>query len=177
MTSFLRIANKKGTAIILALVAGTVLLQLAVIFTMQVRNSRPQTDLIDERVRLQFLANGLTEVALLKFQKYPADFYNCWRYREEDAGPLLNYTTRANEFSLLTADDQPNSSFNQNPIAIELATMTLATSDDQHWRTEVLLIRTEATYDSRRGRTLTSDSVRTVRTERLTNTNLPAAAP
>ncbi len=164
----------RGSSLVLALVISAVLIQFAVIYIMQIRNSVPQTHLIDERVRLRYLAHGMTELALLKYQKFPTDFYNAYEYASAtgNLSVLKSFTVDAAEFSTLTVEDQPISTFNNTHISLELATMTLATTDK--WGVEVLTIRARANYESRRVvASITTDVVRTVRTERNSSLVIP----
>jgi len=167
-------SKRNGSALAMALVIGAVLLQLAIIYSMQTRNSVPQTHQVDERVRLRYLAHGITELALLKFQKFPSEFYKAWEYASAtgDVSVLNAFAVNAAEFSSLTTDDQPKSTFNSNEIAMSIATMTLSTGDQ--WGTEILTIRATATYNSRRGASVTADVVRTVRTSRNTSLFIPS---
>jgi hypothetical protein len=158
----------------MSLIIATVLLQFAIIYTFQVRSSAPQTHQVDERIRLRYLAHGMTELALLKFQKFPSEFYNAWEYASatNDLSVWKDLTINADEFSELDDDkDQPESTFNDFPIEIGLATMSLETSD--RWGVEVLKIRTAAKYESRRNLTFEADAVRTVRTQRETSKVIP----
>lgn len=170
--------GRRGTAVILALVFAMILLQFALLYSGLIGQSKPQTELIDERVRLQYLSRGLTEIALLKFQKFPADFYNCWRYQAstsanasfwlDTTGPLARYTIEAPEMKeyKTTGFSESKSSFNDRPICFNLTEMRLMTSN--RWNVEVLQIKANAQYSSRSGKTVTVDAVRTVRTERVT---------
>lgn len=165
----------KGTAILLALVFGVILLQFAIAYSSMVSQSRPQTDQIDERIRLQYLANGLSEIALLKYQKFPADFYNCWRYQastsanlefwQDQTGRLAEFTHLAPEFKI-DAFTGSNSSFNSAPIKLWLVDIRVMT--DNPWGVEALQIRSKAEYTGRTGRTINVVTGRTVRTERVT---------
>lgn len=169
------IKERRGSALAMALVIGVVLLQFAIIYTMQARNSSSQTHHVDERVRLRYLAHGLSELALLKFQKFPSEFYKAWEYASAtgDVSILDDFAINAPEFSsLIEDDDQPKSTFNPNKITLSIATMTLATADQ--WGAEILTIRAEAGYLSRRGASITADVVRTVRTDRQTSLAIPS---
>lgn len=176
----LRLSNgRQGTAIVLALVFATILLQFAISYSGLIGQSRPQTEIIDERVRLHYLSKGLTEVALLKFQKFPSDFYNCWRYQAstsanvsnfwlDTSGPLARYTIEAPEMKeyKTTGFSGSTSSFNTKPICFNLTEMRLMTSN--RWNIEVLQIKANAHYTTRSGKSVNVDAVRTVRTERVT---------
>lgn len=171
-------ANRRGTAIVLALVFGAILLQFAISYSGLIGQSRGQTDIIDERVRLKYLSQGLTEIALLKFQKFPADFYNCWRFQASSStnvsfwldttGPLARYTIAAPEFNeyAINGFTESKSSFNDRPIRLNLTEMRLMTTN--RWNVEALQIKANAHYTTRSGKSINVDTVRTVRTERVT---------
>lgn len=170
--------GRQGTAIVLALVFATILLQLAISYSGLIGQTRPQTELIDERVRLHYLSKGLTEIALLKFQKFPSDFYNCWRHQASTStnvsfwldtnGPLARYTIEAPEMKeyKTTGFSESTSSFNTRPICFNLTEMRLMTSN--RWNVEVLQIKANAHYTTRSGKAINVDAIRTVRTERVT---------
>jgi hypothetical protein len=169
---------RRGTAIVLALVFAVILLQFAIAYTNIVGQSRPQTGQIDERVRLHYLANGLTEIALLKYQRFPADFYNAWRrqastsvnlqFWRDPAGPLADFSIQAPEFNQYRVNGftESRSSFNASPIQVELLEMRLMTNN--YWNVEALQIRARAQYTDRNNRAVNVETVRTVRTERVT---------
>ncbi|HNW34796.1 MAG TPA: hypothetical protein PKM25_07690 [Candidatus Ozemobacteraceae bacterium] len=169
---------RQGTAVILALVFGVLLLQLAIAYSGLIGQYRPQTEIIDERVRLQYLSAGLTEIALLKFQKFPADFYNCWRFQAsssanpsfwlDTSGPLPEFSITAPEFNQVAANGftTSRSTFNDRPIRLCLSEMRLMT--DNRWNVEVLQIKAHARYTGRSGNVINIDTIRTVRTERVT---------
>ncbi|HOT30189.1 MAG TPA: hypothetical protein PLU72_18570 [Candidatus Ozemobacteraceae bacterium] len=174
-----RLSNgRQGTAIVLALVFATILLQFAISYSGLIGQSRPQTEIIDERVRLHYLSKGLTEIALLKFQKFPSDFYNCWRNQAststnisfwlDTSGPLARFTIEAPEMKeyKTTGFAESTSSFNNTPICFNLTEMRLMTSN--RWNVEVLQIKANAHYTTRSGKSINVDAVRTVRTERVT---------
>lgn len=170
--------SRRGTAIVLALVFAMILLQFAISYSGLIGQSRPQTEFIDERVRLHYLSKGLTEIALLKFQKFPADFYNCWRFQAstsknisfwlDTTGPLARYTIEAPEMKEYKTKgfSESTSSFNDRPICFNLTEMRLMTSN--RWNVEVLQIKANAHYSTRSGKSINVDAVRTVRTERVT---------
>lgn len=169
---------RQGVALVFALVFAVILLQFAISYSGLISQSRPQTDIIDERVRLHYVAMGLTEVALLKFQKFPADFYNCWRHQAsasananfwlDTKGPLASFSIAAPEFNqyATTGFTESRSSFNSTPIKVKLSEIRLIT--DNRWNVEVLQIKANAQYAGRTGKPINVDTVRTLRTERTT---------
>lgn len=166
MFKALVVPQRQGIALVFALVFAVVLLQFAIAYSGLVRQSRPQTDKIDERVRLHYLANGLAEIALLKYQKFPADFYYCWSYASETAttGPLKAFTVDAPEFKIENFMSS-SSSFNSEPITIKITDMKLLTNNP--WKTEALEIKATACYKPRTGgEEIEVVAGRIVRTER-----------
>ncbi len=171
--------GRRGTAIVLALVFAVILLQFAIAYSGLLGQSRPQTEIIDERVRLNYLSKGLTEIALLKFQKFPTDFYNCWKAQAstsknlnsfwlDKTGPLARFTIAAPEFKEYEKNGftESRSSFNVMPIRLKLTEMRLMTSNQ--WNIEALQIKANAHYTGRSGKSINVDAVRIVRTERIT---------
>ena len=134
--------SKKGSAIALALIFATVLLMMGLAYAKLTDNNKKQTVMVDERVKLQYLAHSLTELALLKFQLYPADFYACSeaaKAKNPNDKYLKEYTTEAPEFKLF------KSSYFDKPIELTLDNMVILTN--RKWRDEVLYIRSSANYD------------------------------
>ena len=164
------IKSNSASAIVISIVFAVVLLQLAIIYTLQVRESRPQTEQIDERIRLRYLAHGLTEIALLKLQRFPADYYHVWEYGKDEQ-PYKDFTYMAEEFAADQFDnesDQPASHFNNNTVRVTLDRMELSTASDTYWTEQVFVIRAIAEYQDRRGRHVNTDAVRTVKSSRQT---------
>ena len=138
---------KKGSAVALCLVFATVLLMMGLAYSKLTSTSKNQTVQIDERIKLEYLAHGITELALLKFQLYPADFYACLEASEKgDSSFLLGYTTEASEFRFTgdRAEKRSVSSFNTTSVNLELASMTIITN--AKWKNEVLYIEAFANY-------------------------------
>lgn len=162
--------TKNGSALAIAIVFSVVLLQLALVYSKQVSNITASTQQIDERVRLQYLADGIAQIALLKFQKFPSDYYYAWDYKTVEATQFNSFTTNADEFkeeAFNNDQDQPSSILSKGgKIKAKLIFMNLETTSAQKWEQEVLTIKTEAKYNNNRGKELTADSVLTVKTER-----------
>ncbi len=157
--------TKRGAALILALVFAVVLLQMAIAYSSMTRSSKPQTVQIDERVKLDYLAHGLTELALLKFQLYPADFYAAWEAAKMGQTKYLSdFTTAAPEFTIKGFKESV-SSFNAAPVDIQLASMAILT--DNKWKTEALFIQAGAEYEDQMGRSISKEAVRLVSLERI----------
>ena len=157
---------KRGSAVALALVFATVLLVMGLAYSKMTVGHKRQTVQIDERIKLEYLAHGITELALLKFQLYPADVYAC----EEAASYgrvdfIQKFAEKADEFRFLH-DKYSHSSFDKTEISLMLATMTILTNNK--WNNEVLFIAASATYTDSFGRTLDKDVTRIVDLNRKT---------
>ena len=157
---------KRGSAVALCLVFATVLLVMGLAYSKLTFGHKRQTVQIDERIKLEYLAHGLTELALLKFQLYPADFYACDEAAQQGDGSfLVKFGNGADEFKLLN-DKNSQSSFDKTEISIVLATMTILTNNK--WNNEVLYIAASATYTDSFGRHLDKDVTRIVDLNRKT---------
>lgn len=157
--------KRNGMALLLALVFAVVLLQMAVSYSGMLGQSKPQTVMIDERIKLEYVSHSLTELALLKFQLFPADYYACWEAAQKGHGSYLNkFTIGAKEFTVTNYTDSV-SSFNAAPINIQLASMAILT--DNKWKTEALFIKADAAYTDQFERTVSKDAVRVISLERV----------
>lgn len=139
--------TKKGSVMALCLVFATVLLVMGLAYAKMTSTSKVQTVQVDERIKLEYLANGITEMALLKFQLYPADFYACMEAANSDKHNdsfLKKFTIEAPEFTI-RGDKNSHSSFNDSGLNLQLASMTILTN--QKWRDEVLYIEALAAYE------------------------------
>ncbi|MFZ5950462.1 MAG: hypothetical protein ACOYXC_07140 [Candidatus Rifleibacteriota bacterium] len=160
-----KLNRRNGMALILALVFAVVLLQMAIAYSSMTKTTKVQTVQIDERIKLDYLAQGLTELALLKFQLYPGDYYACWEaFKLGNANYLNEFTIGANEFTIANFGDS-KSSFNNQQIGIQLASMAIYT--DNKWKTEALFIQAGAEYTDQFGRSISKDAVRIVSIERV----------
>ena len=138
---------KRGSAVALCLIFATVLLMMGLAYSKQTATSKRQTVQIDERIKLEYLAHGVTELALLKFQLYPADFYACMEASKlNDSSYLTSFTTGAPEFQFIgkRAENRSVSSFNSTSVNLQLASMTILTNNK--WNNEVLYIEAFANY-------------------------------
>ncbi len=147
--------NKNGSAIALALVFATVLLLMGLAYSKMTAGARVQTVKIDERIKLDFLAHGMTELALLKFQLFPADFYACMEAASYSP-PINNNDTNNKLISFRANDDtfrfdrtdtssiQTIFKLASESITLHLASMTILTNNK--WGNEVLYIEAGATY-------------------------------
>lgn len=165
-------SKKSGMALVMALAFAMILLQMAISYSGMTRSSKPQTVQIDERIKLGFLARGITELAILKFQMFPADYYACWEaYKDYGISEYLTrFTTGADEFKSLggAADgkfSESQSTFNNTELHVQLATMTLFTQNK--WNTEALLIQAFASYTDQYGRNINKDAVKIISAQRV----------
>jgi hypothetical protein len=168
--------RKKGMALILALIFAVVLLQMAIAFSGMTKQSKPQTVQIDERIKLDYLAHGLTELALLKFQLFPAEYYACLDAAKAGKKSYLDdFTIKAKEFSdprflqisgqNFKATEISSSTFDATRINIQLASMAIVT--DNKWKREAILIRAVANYTNQFGKNIDKEAVRVVSLERI----------
>ena len=135
---------KRGSAIALCLIFATVLLIMGLAYKKLTSTARKQTVQIDERIKLDYLAHGMTELALLKFQLYPADYYACKEAAEYgDNSYLLAFAENASEFQIIE-DTSSWSTFDNTAINLQLASMSILT--DNKWNNEILYIEASAWY-------------------------------
>ena len=157
---------KRGSAVALCLIFATVLLVMGLAYSKLTIGHKKQTVQIDERIKLEYLAQGLTELALLKFQLYPADFYACNEAAQYgDVSYLESFGHKAKEFSFYN-DNYSQSSFDKTQISLLMATMTILTNNK--WNNEVLYVAASATYTDSFGRIVDKDVTRIVDLNRKT---------
>ena len=169
---YYELSRRRANALLLSLVFAMILLQLAVSYSGMLKQSHPQSLQIDERVKMDFLAQGLIEKALLKFQLFPADFYaanDATRVASYGANAttlyLNNWLTDANLTITNFAD--ASSSMSNVPMNCVISSMSLLTN--YKWHEEALQARSEASYLSRNQGTVTKEVVRTMQLSRHTN--------
>ncbi len=156
---------KKGSAIAFCLTFATVLLVMGMAFARLTMNNKKQTVQIDERIKLDYLAQGMTELAILKFQLYPADFYACIeassKYKKDEY--LEKFTVRSEEFTIRN-DKNSYSSFNDTGINLQIASFTIFT--ENKWKDEVLYVEATANYTDQYGKIINKTVKRVVNLER-----------
>ncbi|HNV70743.1 MAG TPA: hypothetical protein PKO06_13665 [Candidatus Ozemobacteraceae bacterium] len=167
-----RLTKRRANALLLSLVFAMILLQLAVSYSGLLRQSHPQSQQIDERVKMDFLAQGLIEKAILKFQLFPADFYAA-----HDATRVASYGANATSFYLnnwitdanlsLINFAEASSTMSNIPMNCVVSSMSLLT--DFKWNREALQARAETTYLSRSQGTVSKEVVRTLQLTRQSN--------
>ena len=155
---------RKGSAIAFCLTFATVLLVMGMAYARLTMNNKKQTVQIDERIKLEYLAQGMTELAILKFQLYPADFYACIQASKLNKSEYLEkYTIKSPEFTI--RDDKSSfSSFNNSGINLQIASFTILT--DNKWKNEVLYVEATANYPDQYGKIINKTVKRVVNLER-----------
>jgi len=76
--------NKRGIAIVIVLVFATALLGLAGVYVRNSREATPINSKILERVQMDFIGQGITQLALLKFKQLPSEFYYAYNFSVRD---------------------------------------------------------------------------------------------
>ncbi len=161
---------KKGSAIVIVLVISTTLLVMALGYSKLTKNVTASTAKIDDHVRLQYLADGLAQIVLLKYKKYPSDFYDAWiaaRAGNNDAESALrafitgkdgangtgNGAGEFDQSKFLNANDQPISMLSanrkgnsENMIHLSVISVDLRTTVNDRWSEDVLTIVTGASF-------------------------------
>ncbi|NLM17536.1 MAG: hypothetical protein GX221_07450 [Candidatus Riflebacteria bacterium] len=175
--------KKRGSAVALALLLGAGLLILGIVYVKLIRHSSLPTYQIDERVKVKYLADGLAEFALLKFQCFPYDYYTVLEYSDLATAPLNLFVTDNGKFQLGGLnlaegapqwDDLPRSSFDNGPVSIVVDTINLYTSNTK-WDTDVLEVVMDATFFSRREKkNVTSRLSKTFRIQRVSLHEIPS---
>lgn len=153
------VKQKKGSAIAFCLTFATVLLTMGLAYSSLTANNKKQTIQIDERIKLDYLAQGMAELAVLKYQLYPTDFYACMEASENGDDSYLKKYTMAEEFRII-GDKSSKSSFNENGINLEVASFTILT--DNKWTNEVLYVEAFANYFDQFGRDINKRVTRIV---------------
>lgn len=156
----------------MALVFAVVLLQMAVSYSGMLRTAKPQTTLIDERARVEFLANGVIELALLKFQLFPSDFYAAC-----EAANGVPAANRTNDYlssfvnnNLRIDETVVDSILGSTQYAIQVDEMILhTTASGTRWNRQALEIRASVAFNDASGRPVNRTITRVYEIDRLTN--------
>ncbi len=161
-------SERKGVALVIALVFAVLLLQMAVAYTNILKTAQPQTEILDESIKLSFLADGLAQKAILKFQLFPGDFYAAW-----DAASISNNQQFVRDFwdqaDLKNQNcAEANSSFASFPITVEISSMSLLTIPN--WKKEALRVQAIANFTNKKNIDKDKIVVRVFSTARETNT-------
>jgi hypothetical protein len=170
--------DRKGTAVVIALVFGILLLQMGVVYTNILRTSKPQTSRIDERSRVEFLANGLIELALLKFRFLPSDFYASYDAAFSAAIPSGNRTDQylrsfIND-PVFTVSEQVQDSLLGNVVYnAQISDMVLHTvATDSRWGVQALEISATVTFSTTDAANVTRTVTKVYRVDRFSTAPL-----
>jgi len=138
-------------AVLFVLVFAILLLQLAISYSGMIRVGKPQTLVIDDRGKAEFLAQGLIDKAILKFQLFPADFYAAWEARKKN--PSL-YSTYLNTFmsDLQMSSNEASSSFSmlKSPFSVNIASISLY--NNAKWNLDALYVEAAVTFQDNFGK-------------------------
>ena len=165
-------SSKNGHALILSLVFAAILLQLAISYTGMLKSAHPQNILIDERVKMDFITQGLIEKSILKFQLFPADFYaandatNVASYGPLVTSVYLNAFVNDPALSLINFTGA-NSSISSVTINVSIASMALLTR--YRWNQEAIRIQALASYMSKSHGNVQKEQVRLIKINRIAN--------
>lgn len=172
--------KKKGSILALAIVIASILLVIGLAYSKLVSQTMVPTLTIDEHTRVQYLAEGVCRMVLLKYHKFPTDFYAAWLASSSEF--LLNFGENAPEFQpekFLNTDDQPTSLLAKNKtghindmVRINVASLTLQTNFDKKWKEDVVTVVTTAKYLSSRGEVMMATSTMSIVVNRDINESL-----
>ncbi|MFZ2960276.1 MAG: hypothetical protein WA705_25620 [Candidatus Ozemobacteraceae bacterium] len=73
--------SSKGMALIIVLAISAALLVMGLSYIQTFSQSRPVNPKVLEKLQADFLAGGLQRIALLKFKRFPEDFYHAYFYQ------------------------------------------------------------------------------------------------
>jgi hypothetical protein len=77
------IGKRRGMAIVIVLVFVMSLMVLGSSYIKNLSNVQPGNTRILDQIQAEFLAQGLHRIAILKFKKYPSDFYHAFIWNIE----------------------------------------------------------------------------------------------
>lgn len=156
---------RKGMALVMVLVFATLLALGALAFSKMFQQSRPQNQVIDERVKIDFLAQGYVERALLKYQLFPADYYAAAiAHKKGFTGPLKNFieddpALQISNFTQASATFSTVQSLGVDVVSIDLLASWSYNSD-------AIRVRAVGTFQNHAGQVVSKDVVRILKTER-----------
>ena len=166
--------NKSGSAIPIVLIFSFLMLVMGLAYGRLTQNSKIQTIQIDERVKLDYAIESMAELALLKYQLYPADYYVCKELEEKGNDTyikqFLEKGVTGNNVPFWQNDENCKSSFNNKPVHIELIDMKIITTEK--WNTEALQVDAFANYNDMFGRDIDKTGTRLYEINRITDTKL-----
>lgn len=126
MTSHLPRLTSRGTALVIVLVFSTVLLTFGLFYLRTVSQSMPINPLQLRRIQADFLAEGIANIAMLKYQELPSDFYYSYFVgRIATAGANMAPLTTYLGDSILNGNSTINTTFadpNSPPLLVTYTT-------------------------------------------------------
>ncbi|MBI3038260.1 hypothetical protein HYY75_04285 [bacterium] len=158
------IINRKGVAIIISMVFATLLFLGALAYTNMLTRSKPQNIVLDERVKLDFLAQGMSELAILKFQLYPADFYAAASAATAFPAAINDFVNNDVSFRRLNFTEANSNYGFVKTLNVFVASMAVFTQNQ--YKEEALRVIVEANYQDLKGTVVTKNAVRIVKTTR-----------
>ena len=168
------IKKKYGSAIPIVLIFSFLMLVMGLAYSKLTQSSKIQTIQIDERIKLDYAIESMTELALLKYQLYPADYYACKELDDQGNHTYMNQFLERNvtgqNVPFWQNDESCISSFNNKPVHIELIDMRLITSEK--WKTEALKVDVHADYTDLYGRDINKTGTKLYEVERITDKQL-----
>ncbi|NLI79276.1 MAG: hypothetical protein GX442_22885 [Candidatus Riflebacteria bacterium] len=158
--------TRRGVAIAMAIVFASILLVMALGLTSMTGQALPQNIIHDERASVELVGQGLIDLAALKFQLCPAQFYAAYEAKKN------GYTVPMNTFLQdLTLVQEASSSHLTGKIYVRITNMSLHTATSSYWKNEVLSIDAVATYTSRHNQNAISRNInRILHTDRVVQT-------
>jgi len=79
--------SRKGFSLVLVLTFSMLLLALGSAYLKMNTQNKPVNDRVFEHTQADFLAQGIVQLAVLKFKKRPAEFYYAYKARKSAANP------------------------------------------------------------------------------------------
>ncbi len=156
--------NKRGTALVMALIFSVLLLQMAIAYSGMLRASKPQTMQLEEAAKYDLLAQGLIDKAILKFQLYPGEFYAAWQALKLGHPEYLTEYVLNDPNLRLPDFDLASSTFTGQKISVAIASMALLT--DSHWNQEALRIAANVSYVTQTGKNVDKTIVKIISVKR-----------
>ena len=173
--------NNLGSAITLVLIFAFLMLVIAVAYGKLTQTSKGQSVQIDERLRIDYAMESISELALLKYQLYPADYYICRKLKKDP----YNNSTYYNMFietnptvpntPFFVNDNSSRSHFNDNPVHVELCDIEIVTTNQ--WNTEAIIVTSHANYTDMFHRSVDKTNTRLYEVQRYTDTSLIEVSP
>ena len=168
------VKKKLGSAIPIVLIFSFLMLVMGLAYSKLTQTSKIQTIQIDERIKLDYAIESMTELALLKYQLYPADYYVCKELAEKNNPTYMNQFLErgktGNNTPFWQNDETCVSSFNNKPVHTELIDMSIITSEK--WKTEALKVDVHANYTDMFGRDIDKVGTKLYEVERITDKQL-----